>query len=320
MALSVEFAVPKSSGVETLCRRLSELGVHTGEHKEIPYGHKIPCDWQGERFALVLYYNNKSPLCTKLVCEGRQGAADPLMRELEVKGAVQAATPFAFPRPELKDIPVLSSHVGTDESGKGDLFGSLVVAGVYVNDRTANLLELMGVRDSKLSSDRQNTELARQITDCLPAQDIEVLCISPQKYNTLYEKCGNLNTLLAWGHARVIENLLERHPDCQDVVADQFGSEWVLQKALMPRGRSARVLQTPKGERDIAVAAASVLARRKYLAELSRLSEQCGLILPKGAGANADTAARALQQRSGRESLAGYVKLHFKNIEKLPNN
>ena len=318
MSESVEFAVPKADGVAHLTKKLEQMGATVTEVSAIPYGNKLICSYSSAQFSLVLYYNSKSPLCTKLV---QQGGPDGFIRALEIKGGAKSAPANAFPVREIKDIPDMGDHIGTDESGKGDFFGPLVVAGVYVSERTAKLLEFLGVQDSKMSSDKKNRELARQIREMIPAEDIELICLMPSTYNGLYMKMGNLNTMLGWAHSRVIENLLSRHEGCNNVVADQFASEYVLARSLMERGRRAHVLQTPKGERDIAVAAASVIARDEYLRQMETLFKKAAIDslpeLPKGAGSNVDRVAKALAVKYGKQALSDFAKLHFKNFEKL---
>lgn len=178
-------------------------------------------------------------------------------------------------RGTLRQYLCWECHIGTDESGKGDCFGPLVIAGVFVNTRLENILKELGAADSKTNTDRKNIQLAQDIKAVLGRDKFEVIKIGPQRYNEMYQKTGNLNRILAWGHARVIENLLSRK-ECGHVIADQFGGEEVLKRALMEKGRNINLLQTPKGERDTAVAAASILAREEYLRSMALLSEQTG--------------------------------------------
>lgn len=322
MTSTVPFSLPKAQGIEALKNLLEQQGIAVEAQSEIPYGYRLSCVAQ-ERFYLVLYYS-KNGICTRLVQQnGPQGLAELLASQCCGNAGAKACASkevSCFTARPVKEISLTGCRIGTDESGKGDFFGPLVVAGVYVNERSEALLDTLGVRDSKLSSDKRNLELARGIRSMLPKEDIEVLCLLPGSYNRLYEKIGNLNTLLAWAHSRVIENLLERHSACCDVIVDQFAGEYVLKRALMERGRSARVLQTPKGERDTAVAPASIIARERFLTEMERLSRSAGpdgFILPKGAGAAADRAAQCICRLSGRDSLSEFAKLHFKNFEKL---
>lgn len=199
-------------------------------------------------------------------------------------------------------------RIGIDESGKGDYFGPLVIAAVFVDATTQQELALMQVRDSKKISDGRILEMAPDIKTICPHS---VIAIGPQKYNELYAKIRNLNRLLAWGHAKALENLLERVP-CTRAISDQFGDErWVLQ-ALQAKGRTITLEQRTKAESDLAVAAASILARAEFLVRLKRLSDEVGTTLPKGASPAVELAARMVVKKHGRERLAAVAKLHFK--------
>ena len=214
---------------------------------------------------------------------------------------------------------MLESHIGTDESGKGDYFGPLVIAGVFVDRRLESILKELGAADSKENSDKKNKLLAQDIKAALGRDKFEIIKIGPQRYNEMYQKTGNLNRILAWGHARVIENLLSRN-QCGHVIADQFGGEEVLKRALMQKGRGIELIQTPKGERDTAVAAASILAREEYLRSMALLSEQTGMELIKGASAKVEKRAVEIAQKNGSEWLDKIAKLHFKTTERVLNS
>src|SRR5260370_8567239 len=92
-----------------------------------------------------------------------------------------------------------------------------------------------------------------------------IVLIGPEKYNSLYEKFANLNDLLAWGHARVIENLLLQKPDCKRSLSDKFANERVIQRALLKQAREIQIDQQTKPESDIAYAPASTLSRPNVL-------------------------------------------------------
>lgn len=204
--------------------------------------------------------------------------------------------------------------VGSDESGKGDYFGPLVVSAVAVTrDNWRTLLEL-GVQDSKRLSDARIASLSAEIASALPH---EIVTISPRRYNELWTKFGNVNRLLAWAHARAIENVLERVPDATVAVADQFGDESLIRKALFNRGREVSLVQMHRAEADPAVAAASILARAEFVRRLAALSREAGVLLPKGAGAPVDAVARSLVARSGRAVLDGIAKVHFKTTQRV---
>ena len=219
--------------------------------------------------------------------------------------------------PSSQELPL--PYIGTDESGKGDYFGPLVVAAVWVGEGDTERLELLGVRDSKLLTDDKCRAFARAIRDEFRDNYQEVE-IPPDRYNTLYDafkkEKKTLNHLLAWGHARALETVLERRA-CEHAVADQFGDESFIRSKLMERGKSVNLLQTPKAERFMAVAAASVLARDRFLSRLEQASREAGINLPKGASQAVVDAARSIVARLGAEGLRRFAKLHFKTTDRV---
>ncbi len=210
-------------------------------------------------------------------------------------------------------FPPEKGHIGTDESGKGDYFGPLVVAGVFVPEGQEEVLRELGVRDSKKTSDGRVRDLSEVIRK---GYKHAVVAIGPERYNELYERLRNLNRLLAWGHARVIENILAE-VDCRVAVTDQFGDKSFVLNALMKKGKSIELVQRPRAEEDAAVAAASLLARAEFLKRLHFLGQEAGLDLPKGASAMVEEAAADLVRRHGREILPKYAKMHFKTTGKV---
>ena len=219
---------------------------------------------------------------------------------------------------EVHHPEMYEPHIGVDESGKGDFYGPLVIAGVYVNADSARQLKQAGVQDSKaISSDKRIRDLSEIIRQT-PGAIYEVVSIGPDRYNEVYQKAGNLNRLLAWGHARVIENLLERQPDCPRALSDQFAHESVLQKALLTKGKAIKLDQRTKGESDIAVAAASILAREKFINWMEEAGKRLGVELPRGASNQliTDVGLQLIQQR-GQEILPKVGKMHFRNSYRI---
>ena len=202
-------------------------------------------------------------------------------------------------------------RIGIDESGKGDYFGPLVIAAVFVDATTQGELALMQVRDSKKISDGRILDMAPDIRLVCPHS---VIAIGPRKYNELYAKIRNLNRLLAWGHAKALETLLER-VSCERAISDQFGDERLILNALQEKGRKIVLEQRTKAESDMAVAAASILARAEFLIRLNRLSEEVGTTLPKGASPAVELAARMVIKKHGQERLESVAKLHFKTTQ-----
>ena len=203
--------------------------------------------------------------------------------------------------------------IGTDESGKGDYFGPLVVAGVCVDPTVLPALSDLNVRDSKRISDAVVIRLAAQVRELCPHS---IVAIGPKRYNELYQKIRNLNRLLAWAHARSIENLLEE-VECARAVTDQFGDERFVLSALMRKGKDISLEQRPKAEDDPAVAAASILARAEFLQRLERLSGEVGIPLLKGASQGVEDTARSLVRRYDGDILKNVAKLHFRTTAKV---
>jgi ribonuclease HIII len=202
-------------------------------------------------------------------------------------------------------------RIGIDESGKGDYFGPLVIAAVFVDATTQGELRLMQVRDSKKISDGRILEMAPDIKTICPHS---VIAIGPQKYNELYAKIRNLNRLLAWGHAKALETLLER-VTCERAISDQFANERLILNVLQEKGRKIVLEQRTKAESDLAVAAASILARAEFLHRLKRLSGEVGTTLPKGASPAVELAAKMIIKKHGQERLGSVAKLHFKTTK-----
>jgi ribonuclease HIII len=206
-----------------------------------------------------------------------------------------------------------SGLIGIDEAGKGDYFGPLVVAACYSDENIDSDFGKFGLRESKRVSDSRVFALEKLIKK---AARHSIVVIGPEKYNELHGKMRNLNRLLAWGHARALENLLaDVNP--LEVVADQFGDVRFIERALMKRGKGVRLTQRTKAEEIPAVAAASILARAEFLRRLRRLSGEFAFDLPKGAGQPVDEAAKRLVLAHGQEKLSKVAKLHFRNTRRI---
>ena len=261
----------------------------------------------GQKPGLTVAVYEKGP---KAVIQGKE-TADFIQFTLEPEVLGEARLGYE----DLHHPERFAPHFGIDESGKGDFFGPLVIAGAYTDDVIARQLLEAGIRDSKsIGSDAQIRKMA-DVIRATPGVVSEVIVVSPEKYNPLYEKIGNLNRLLAWGHARIIENLCERKPECPSALSDQFANPIVLQRALMEKGRKIELRQQTKAESDYAVAAASILAREKFIDWLANAEKKWGVKLPKGASAAVLEAARTLVHQHGPDALRATAKLHFKTTQ-----
>lgn len=197
-------------------------------------------------------------------------------------------------------------HIGVDESGKGDFFGPLCIAAVYA-EQTAGLQKL-GVKDSKKLNDVSILKIAEKLEKAYP---YSLVRIGPERYNELYERFGNLNLLLGWGHATAICELVEK-TSCNRVIIDQFAAEHVVENALKQKNKTCELIQRTKGEEDLVVAAASILARAAFVRGMKRLSESVEIELPKGANSSVITVGKKLVAKHGRDILKKVGKLHFK--------
>ena len=279
------------------------LQGHGFEFRQVPYAQFAA---KKEKTNVVFYESGK------LVLQGK-GTQEFIEFVLEPEILKEARLGYeAVLNPEL-----LAPRLGVDESGKGDFFGPLCIAGAYINEAVITAWKGSGIRDSKnISSDRRIKELADLIRST-PGCVTTVVPIGNEAYNRLYAKMGSVNTLLAWGHARVIENLMgQKHkmvPPPVRAISDQFASsKETVAKALMSLGRGIELVQKHRAEEDLAVAAASILARDEFVTRLGNLEKQYEMALPKGASAAVDAAAKDFLARHGVENLPKVAKMHFR--------
>src|SRR5258708_3389716 len=258
----------------------------------------------GQKSKLSVAVYEKGP---KVLVQGK-GVEEFVQFELEPKIVGEAKLGYE----EVHAPEMFEPHFGVDESGKGDFFGPLVIAGVYVDHGIARKLIDSGVQDSKrIGSDsriRAQADAIRKTSMGL----IEVVLIGPAKYNDLYEKFGNLNKLLAWGHARVIENLLAKKPDCPRSLSDQFADARVIEQSLLRHGKKIEIQQRPRAESDVAVAAASILAREAFINWLDREGKNLGVRLERGVSPAVKTTAEKLVESKGPGVLRAVAKVHFR--------
>ena len=262
---------------------------------------------QKNRLSVAAY--EKGP---KVLVQGK-GAEEFVQFELEPKILGEAKLGYE----EVHSPEMFEPHFGVDESGKGDFFGPLVISGVYVDREIARkLLDARVVDSKRIASDariRALTQIIRKTAGGL----VETVLIGPPRYNELYEKLGNLNRLLGWGHARVIENLLEKKPDCPRSLSDQFADARVIEQSLLRHGRKIDINQRTRAESDIAVAAASILAREAFINWLERRGKQIGLRLERGVSPGVKETAKKLLQHSGPDALREVAKVHFRTAHEI---
>jgi ribonuclease HIII len=287
--------------VEKLGHRLREGGF---EFSTKPYTILFA---QKEKLSVAVY--EKGP---KLLVQGRD-VEDFVKFELEPHILGEARLGYE----EVHAPEMFQPHFGVDESGKGDFFGPLVIAGVFVDRESARQLLDRGIQDSKrIGSDARIREFAKQIRKAA-AGAVDVVLIAPPRYNELHQKFGNLNSLLGWGHARVIENLLVRRPDCPRSLSDKFADARVIESALLRHGKTIQIEQKTRAESDMAVAAASILARAAFIDWLARKSKELGIKLGRGVSSEVKKTARQLVERHGPELLSQIAKVHFRTAHEI---
>jgi ribonuclease HIII len=279
------------------------LRARDWKSREVPYARFA---FESPKANIVFYESGK------LVVQGK-GTQEFIEFVLEPEVLKQARLGYeAVLNPDL-----LLPRIGVDESGKGDFFGPLCIAGVYINENMVQAWKDAGVRDSKnISSDKKISDLAEKIRKT-PGCVVQTVVIGNEAYNRLYTKMGSVNTMLAWGHARVIENLLaqkhQMNPPPVKAISDQFAaSKSVIEKALMTLGKGFQLVQRHKAEEDLAVAAASILARDEFVKGMTKLEKQFEVKLPRGASAAVDETAKKFVTERGPEELAKIAKMHFR--------
>ena len=293
---TIKISPEKQTSIEKF---LETKGVHFEPMQYALYRAK------GNGFVAIMYNSGKFVL---------QGSCiDSIAREIEISVLKDEVSSIISKQNEKDDIFV--AHIGVDESGKGDYFGPLIVAGVYVDESNRQKFINLGIKDSKTLNDVQIKKMAVEIKN---NAIFSVVTINPQKYNELYTKFKNLNKLLAWGHARVIENILQRQK-AEYALSDKFGDEMLIKNALMNEGRQIRLEQRTKAESDIAVACASVLARYEFVRKIDELSLKYSVNLPKGASDKVLEAGRLFCKKYGEKELSQVAKLHFKTTKEILN-
>jgi ribonuclease HIII len=294
---TVKLSEPQAAALRTW------LQAHDYKFRDVPYARFAA---EKEKTNVVFYESSK------LVIQG-QGTQDFIEFVLEPEILKEARLGYE----SVLNSDLLLPRLGVDESGKGDFFGPLCIAGAYVNESVVKAWKGAGIRDSKnISSDKRIKELAELIRKT-PGCVTTVVPIGNEAYNRLYIKMGSVNTLLAWGHARVIENLMghqhQMKPPPVRAISDQFAhAKETVAKALMPLGRSIELVQRHRAEEDLAVAAASILARHEFVSRLGSMAKQFGLEFPKGASAAVDAAAKEFIAQHGADNLPKVAKMHFR--------
>lgn len=295
-----------SEVVENALKLLTLRGIKLIEQRELQFGTQL----------FMVDLNSGEDICFNIYC-GKKGISFTSNRndsELHKKISESMNSPVN------ENKAPYSIYIGTDESGKGDFFGPLVVAGFKVDSIISGELEQLGVKDCKRLGDDSVCRIAEVLKDKYQ-RCCSTFIIEPETYNKQYSffrlQRKNLNHLLAWGHASVIESFMEKGQSVEGILSDQFGDIEYMQRAMYEKGRKINLIQRIKAEEDIAVASASILARSEFLKWLDDKSKEYGIKIPKGAGSEAVYAACEIVQNKGVMELKKIVKVHFKNSKSV---
>lgn len=196
--------------------------------------------------------------------------------------------------------------LGSDETGKGEWFGPLVVTVTALTPEEIIELRKMGVRDSKTIKKEELMKLAEQLFKMHFSRF--TITLSPEKYNQMYSKFESegksLNDMLAWAHSAVIKSMLKSiKAKNAKVVIDKFDFEKTEYRLESVDRSNVEIIQKSKGESEIPVATASIIAKYTFETEVDKLNIKYHIDL------------RKVQPNDIDESILPFVaKLHFKNI------
>lgn len=299
------FQKKAQSEIENITNKIENKGFSITSPIKKLYNYEVIVNSKSEQLKILVYFGKKG---VKTVIQGN--AETNLFRE--VNEILFGKNLFDYK--SIDDLE-LSEYIGTDESGKGDFFGPLVIASVYIDEKTGDKLEKVGVKDSKLFSDN-NIKILELSIKKIVGDNFSIIQINPEKYNQLYESFANLNKIMGWAHSKAIENLVTKI-GCKNVISDKFGNEKLIKDELAKKNVQVNLFQTPKGERFTGVAAASILARAKVIDWFTMRSKENGFEIPKGAGDKVNQVADKILQINNKEYLLKMIKFHFKNSQNI---
>lgn len=295
---------------EELKKGLIHKSVKVDEYQEINYGIQFNVHWEDKSSKIRIYESKKKGLTVDL-SQIKYEEFKMLIHNIN-NGDGDKQVIQAGQTQNLSD-DLNRALIGVDESGKGDYFGPLVIAGVYADYEMKKKLIQIGAADSKTLNDTKIAQLADRIKKICP---YEIICLNNETYNKLYEEIKNLNYLLAWGHSKVIEKLADK-THCDLALSDQFGDEKLIKNQLLKRQIEITLEQRPRAEENVVVAAASILARDAFVRGMKLMEQKHHQDFPKGAGPGTIRAAQYFATTYGKSKLIEVAKLHFKTTEKI---
>jgi len=283
---------------EKLKENLNKLNFSTNELNLKKYNYEFEVSQNKSKAKILVYFGSKG---IKTIIQGN--SRDKLYKELDhiINGKI------IFDEAVIEEP---KEYIGSDESGKGDFFGPLIVcAFAFDNSIRDNLLKF-NVKDSKELDDKEIIEIYNELRNKYNDR-FEVIEIHPKKYNQLYEKIQNMNKILLWAHFKAINKLFKRF-NYKTVIIDKFASEKSFDDKIP---LTKNLIIEEKAERFTGVAAASIIARAKLVHWFQKKSRELELKIPFGAAVSVSNFAKEIERRKGKDILSELIKLHFKNFK-----
>jgi ribonuclease HIII len=291
---------------QSIREKLESNGYSVTSFQVIAYGIQFQIQRQDWSATMRVYQNANGRIKNDYSQLTKNSAAEKIISLIEASDP--SGTEFKA------ELPL----IGCDESGKGDYFGALVCAAVYVDETVEMKLRALGVRDSKNISDAQVLALEPEIAGLVSGRFC-VFVLEPEEYNQAYEKFASrkqkLNTLLAWAHEKAIQCVL-KHINAKRILIDRFAEENSIRENMESLS-DRELLFYARAEQNIAVAAASIMARAAFLSSLGKLSKKYRMPFLKGASEAVVKQARQFVQANGTDSLKRVAKLHFRTTQQV---
>lgn len=275
--------------------------------KPIAYGNQIQATLNGERANFRIYYSKKKGVTRDF----------SQVKSETIKTLFNAPPPKSHQKKALHDVPEGFDFfsIGSDETGKGDLIGPLIVAAVYVDETLSKTFKLLGVKDSKdITSKKILKDLYTQIVATAPHV---IKVIEPAEYNTLYKVHRNINKIMALTHRAALQELVAQGHTIKRVIIDRFSKNDYFKDAF---SKDLDVVQLPRAEQFMSVAAASILARYtqlEYYRVLNLKFKKRNIVFYPGMNPKNRGMLHKYLDDSSEQSLFYLTKLHFKTINEI---
>lgn len=216
---------------------------------------------------------------------------------------------------ETQSLGYYANCIGSDEVGKGDYFGPLIVCATYVDESTIKFCENLNIKDSKKITDSEILNLGKILSKKVT---FSLLKIDNMLYNNLWKQGLNVNEVLAKTHNKAILNLIKKINLSPIAIIDEFASLKNFKKYLINDHIYENIkLETKAEGKYLAVAISSILARYQFLNDIKEMSHVIGKKVPLGASAKVDQFAAELLTNMSEDEFKNYVKYSFKTTDKV---